>query len=185
MLSLAKIAPVPSDPSARFATLYAQLASPLTGLVYRLVGNRADAEEVVQEAFTRLARDKVLQRPDEEVAAWLRRVCLNLGTNRLRDERRARARIERAGQLTVADPGSDLDDPVRSAIRREEQAAVRAALTKLPDRQRDCLLLRHGGYSYAEIAATLGIAVGSVGVLLTRAEAAFRRLYEEHDHDLS
>jgi RNA polymerase sigma-70 factor (ECF subfamily) len=40
------------------------------------------------------------------------------------------------------------------------------------------LLLRHAGYSYAEIAATLEVAVGSVGVLLARAEHAFRASYE-------
>jgi DNA-directed RNA polymerase specialized sigma24 family protein len=51
----------------------------------------------------------------------------------------------------------------------------------LPERQRNCLLLRHSGYSYAEIAATVGIAAGSVGVLLARGERAFREIYEENE----
>jgi RNA polymerase sigma factor (sigma-70 family) len=67
--------------------------------------------------------------------------------------------------------------PAGVLIRTEEQAAVRQALAEVPERQRDCLLLRHSGYSYAEIALTLGIAVGSVGVLLARAEHAFRATY--------
>jgi RNA polymerase sigma factor (sigma-70 family) len=62
-------------------------------------------------------------------------------------------------------------------LRQEEQAEVRRALAGLPERQRACLLLRHSGYAYAEIAETLGIALGSVGVLLARAEAAFRLTY--------
>jgi RNA polymerase sigma-70 factor (ECF subfamily) len=119
------------------------------------------------------------------VGAWLRRVCLNLGSNRLRDQRRARERLEQAGRLEAATPPSDLSDPSRTALRREEQAEVRRVLARLPERQRHCLLLRHAGYSYQEIAATLGIALGSVGVLLARAERAFRNLYEERDHDLS
>ncbi len=68
-------------------------------------------------------------------------------------------------------------------IAREEQEAVRAALSRIPERQRDCLLLRHAGYSYLEIAATLGVAVSSVGVLLARAEQAFRATYQEDTHD--
>ena len=43
-------------------------------------------------------------------------------------------------------------------------------------------LLRHAGYSYLEIAETVGIAVGSVGVLLTRAEHAFRTIYRRQTH---
>jgi RNA polymerase sigma-70 factor (ECF subfamily) len=62
-------------------------------------------------------------------------------------------------------------------VRLEDQAEVRRALAEVPERQRECLLLRHSGYSYAEIAATLGIAVGSVGVLLARAEQAFGATY--------
>jgi RNA polymerase sigma-70 factor (ECF subfamily) len=45
------------------------------------------------------------------------------------------------------------------------------------------LLLRHAGYTYTEIAATLDLAVGSVGVLLARGERAFRDAYLQSDHD--
>jgi RNA polymerase sigma factor (sigma-70 family) len=62
------------------------------------------------------------------------------------------------------------------------RAAVRRALAEVPERQRECLLLRHSGYSYAEIAETLGIAIGSVGVLLARAEHAFRTTYRRQTH---
>ncbi len=62
---------------------------------------------------------------------------------------------------------------------------MRRALAALPERQRDCLLLRHSGCSYAEIAAALGIAIGSVGVILARAERAFRESYREREHGLS
>ena len=56
-----------------------------------------------------------------------------------------------------------------------------AELAALPERQRACLLLRHAGYSYAEIAATLDLAIGSVGVLLARGERAFRDAYLDTD----
>lgn len=89
-------------------------------------------------------------------------------------------RLERVGRLEQADAGTaddDLASPATLFVRLEERAAVRRVLAEVPERQRECLLLRHSGYSYAEIAATLGIALGSVGVLLARAEHAFRAHY--------
>ena len=172
------------EPTGRFDDLFGRLYPALFGLTYRLVGDRVEVEDVLQEAFLKLADHPVLARPDDEVAAWLRRVCLNLGSNRLRDRRRARERLERAGRLDLADAAGERG-PAAAVLRQEALTEVRRALARLPERQRDCLLLRHSGFSYAEVAATLGIAVGSVGVLLARAERAFREIYREFDDDQS
>jgi RNA polymerase sigma-70 factor (ECF subfamily) len=102
---------------------------------------------------------------------------MNGAFNRLRTERRARARLERVGQHERADAEPDPGGPATLVLRQEERLAVRRALADVPERQRECLLLRHSGYSYAEIAETLGIAIGSVGVLLARGEHAFRTTY--------
>jgi len=165
----------------RFEALFAQFYPELFGLVYRVLGDRMETEDALQEAFLKLADNAQLQaRPDVEVAAWLRRVAMNLAFNRVRSARRARARLERVGRLeeTGAEPlESDLSGPSGLVVRDEERAAVRRALAEVPERQRECLLMRHSGYSYLEIAAALGIAVGSVGVLLARAEHAFRAHY--------
>jgi RNA polymerase sigma-70 factor (ECF subfamily) len=151
---------------ARYAELF--------GLSYRVLGDHGEAEDVVQETFIKLAGQPVMERPPDEVAAWLRRVCLNATYNRLRGQRRATARIDRAGRLER--PEHD-QGPLFDVLRAEQQQAVRDALAALPERQRSCLLLRHTGFSYAEIAATLDLAVGSVGVLLARGERAFRAAY--------
>jgi RNA polymerase sigma factor (sigma-70 family) len=172
--------PAPRFDASRFDALFRRFYPDLYGLAYRLLGNRGAAEDTLQETFVRLSRaDALLERPDAEVGAWLRRVCLNLGANRLRDERRARERLTRAGRLDLAAAQSDLGAPASLLLRAEERAGVRRTLARLPARQRDCLLLRHSGYSYAEIADTLGVAIGSVGVLLARAEQAFRDHYQE------
>jgi RNA polymerase sigma factor (sigma-70 family) len=166
---------------SRFEALFAQFYPEIFGLVYRVLGDRMETEDTLQEAFLKLADEPDLQlRPDGEVAAWLRRVGINLAFNRLRSSKRARARLERVGRLERADDEpteSELGNPSAMVVRREERAAVRRALAEVPERQRECLLLRHSGYSYAEIATSLGIAVGSVGVLLARAEHAFRAHY--------
>jgi RNA polymerase sigma-70 factor (ECF subfamily) len=111
-------------------------------------------------------------------------VVLNLAFNRLRAAKRTRGRLERVAHLQVAEQDASLDDPLGPAervTRQEECAAVRRALAEVPERQRECLLLRHSGYSYAEIAASLGIAPASVGVLLARAEHAFRTHYRRQN----
>ena len=176
--------PVPDASSvqvSRFDALFAQLYAELFGLVYRVLGERMDTEDTLQEAFLKLSKEPELQaRPDVEVGAWLRRVGLNLAFNRLRSAKRARARLELVGRLERRDDeplDSERGGPASTIVRHEEREAVRRALAEVPERQRECLLLRHSGYSYAEIAATLGIAIGSVGVLLSRAEYAFRMEY--------
>ena len=178
MLTTAEPVAPPGDPATRFDALFERLYPGLFGLTYRVLGDRLEAEDTLQEAFLRLAAAPVLQRPDDEVAAWLRRVCLNLCANRRRAAYRAQQRLERAARLDLAGGATADDGPAGAAERHEARAVVRRALARLPERQRDCLILRHSGYAYAEIAATLGIAVGSVGVLLARAERAFRDAYE-------
>jgi RNA polymerase sigma-70 factor (ECF subfamily) len=166
----------------RFVALFRERYRDLYGLGYRLLGDHGEAEDVVQETFLKLDGHPVLERPDEEVAAWLRRVCLNTAYNRLRGQRRATERLDRAGRAGRVDDETDASaTPLLNVLRAEQQQAVRRALASLPERQRACLLLRHAGYSYAEIAATLDLAVGSVGVLLARGERAFRDAYLDDD----
>ncbi len=141
-------------------------------LLYRIVGAREDAEDLAQETFLRLARHG---QPDQEphVRAWLYRVATNLAYNLLRSE----GRRQRRQQAYGAANGETETDPIEIAARQDERAAVRRALASLPERQAQLLLLRHAGLSYRELAAVIGVASGSVGTLLARAEAAFEKAY--------
>jgi RNA polymerase sigma factor (sigma-70 family) len=181
-----------SQPPAEdwFDELFERFYASLYGLAYRLLGDRLEAEDTVQETFLKLslnldqadARTSLRGHAEAEVGAWLRRVCLNLGSNHLRERRRSQARLERVGRLAAAEPDpSVFVGPAQAFLQREQQREVREALQNLPERQRNCLLLRYSGHSYAEIAETLGIATGSVGVLLARAERAFRDSYPLED----
>ena len=116
------------------------------------------------------------------MAAWLCRVALNKGYNSLRGEKRAQQRLERF-------PSPQEVDPYAEALRAEERAHVREVLSRLPERHRKMLLLRHAGLSLAEIAGVVEVAPGSVGTLLVRAERAFATAYEamfpaEHNNSL-
>jgi RNA polymerase sigma-70 factor, ECF subfamily len=177
-----------ADPTRRFDELFRRLYPRLYDLSHRLLVDRWEAEDVVQEAFLKLVGAAVIDRPDGEVEAWLRRVCVNLGYNRLRGQRRGRERLERASAELAGSDAAERDDPLGSLLRLEQQALVHRALWTLPERQRTCLLLRHAGYSYAEIAETCELAVGSVGVLLARAERTFRDSFQRQqqgaDHEV-
>jgi RNA polymerase sigma-70 factor (ECF subfamily) len=181
VLKLEEMSDTPASTRSHFDALFAQFYPELFGLLYRVLGDRMETEDTLQETFLKLADEPSLQaRPDTEVGAWLRRVGLNAAFNRLRSARRARARLERLGRLEQYDVDPfehESAGPSSLVVRREEREAVRRALVEVPERQRECLLLRHSGYSYAEIAASLDIAIGSVGVLLARAEHAFRTHY--------
>lgn len=164
----------------RFGAVFRRRYAELVRLAARITGDAGEAEDIAQEALDRLSTHEVLDRPDEEVAAWLRRVTINTSFNRLRARHRA---VDREQRTAAAERPLHAVDPtgpqLAQLVRAEEQAQVRAALARVPERQRACLMLRHSGYRYAEIAAAVGVAEGSVGALLTRGERAFRRHYEE------
>jgi RNA polymerase sigma-70 factor (ECF subfamily) len=142
-------------------------------VAYGLVASREEAEDLAQEALLALYHQPPERLSGGGLAAWLCRVALNRGYNALRGERRARLR---AGRLDAYAPAPD---PQAELLRAEERERVQAVLAQLPERQAKLLLLRYSGLAYAEIAAVLDLAAGSVGTLLARAERAFLRAYQE------
>jgi RNA polymerase sigma-70 factor (ECF subfamily) len=160
-----------------FRACYAARFAPLYSYLDRLTGDPDLAADVAQEAFVRLHRRGEM--PDQP-AGWLVAVANNL----VRDERR---RVTRQLRLLTEEPtrapgGAPPSDPADDLERGERITAVRAALERLSLRDRQALLLRHGGYSYREIAAALGLAETSVGTTLVRASQAFRAAFEEMRH---
>ncbi|MDA8189792.1 MAG: sigma-70 family RNA polymerase sigma factor [Dehalococcoidales bacterium] len=168
----------------RFEALFHQHYCGIVSLLYRLLGTTEEAEELAQEAFLRLARDPVIWRPGDEPLPWLRRVALNLGYNALRSRHREMDRLQRNARLEEPLESALPSDPETSALRIEERAQVRQALARLSPRYQACLLLRHSGLSYREIASAIGVAPGSVGTLLARAEEAFRACYKELGYEM-
>jgi RNA polymerase sigma-70 factor (ECF subfamily) len=160
------------DESA-YEAIFARHWSAVYAVLYRLVGTREEAEDLAQEVFLKLHQRPLPPEREHNLPGWLYRVATNLGYNALRASRRRQARQER-----VAEPESSTEGPpLEAALAAEEREAVRQVLATMPPRQQACLVLRHQGLSYAEVAAALGVASSSVGTLLARAEAEFRRRY--------
>ena len=169
-----------SGEEAAFASLFDKHWRTVYAVLFRLVGNREEAEDLAQEVFVRLYRNPPELREQPTLAPWLYRVAANLGYNALRKWKRELMRQERVQRLADAEEAAGLyaADPESASLADEERRMVRRALAQLSQREQACLVLRHSGLSYAEVAAALGVQPGSVGTLLARAEDRFRGLYE-------
>ena len=138
----------------------------------RVLGSRDSAEDVAQEVFLSFGRSSV---PAGEAGGWLTVAATHTALNLLRSGRRRDAREEAAG-----DGPAVLPDVADLVITREERAAVRAALARLPHKQAAALVLRHSGLSYAEVAAALDLSPGSVGTTVRRAESVLLKELNRH-----
>ncbi|MDR3573262.1 MAG: sigma-70 family RNA polymerase sigma factor [Anaerolineaceae bacterium] len=168
---------------AAFEDLFLQNWDKVYGVLFRLTGDSAEAEDLALETFVRL-----WQRPpsqDQTLAGWLYRVATNLGYNALRSAgRRSRHELDAGVEAQTTGSGSDNPaNPAKEAERSEDRQRVQQTLQQMQARQAQLLILRHSGLSYQEIAETLNIAPASVGTLLVRAEKEFVQLYEKgEDH---
>lgn len=133
------------------------------------------AEDVVQEVFLRLYRNLDAAQRDGLLRAWLLRVTANESRNLLRGMSRARSRDETfVARLLQA---TRVTGPDEELLRQAEITETQRALGKIREPMRSCLLLRHEGLSYKEIAAALGVSESSVGSLIARARREFLRVY--------
>lgn len=143
----------------------------LVALARLLVDRQAEAEEIVQEAFARtLAGWERLDQRDDPLP-YVRRTVVNLSRDGLR-----RRRTVRRTPLDAVAVGDAADVRV---VLDENQRELAAALRSLPERQRECVVLRYLlDLSTADTAATLGITAGSVKTHLSRGLAALEAALE-------
>ncbi len=173
------LASLRSGEEAAFESLFAKHWAMVYRILFRLIGSREEAEDLAQEVFVRLYRNPPELRDRLDLAPWLYRVATNLGYNTLRKGIRETKRQQQIQRFSETEEAAGLcgNDPEQASLAQEDRRAVRQALALLPEREQACLVLRHSGLSYAEVAAALGVQANSVGTLLARAEERFRRVY--------
>lgn len=157
------------DPEA--ARLLAQRLLPrILGYAGRLLADRVEAEDIAQEAMLRLWKVAPDWRQGEaKVSTWAYRVVTNLCTDRLRARQRRRTEALDA----VAEPEDGAASVVAGMIEADRMAALNAALSGLPDRQREAVVLRHiEGLTNPEIAEIMQIGVEAVESLTARGKRA-------------
>ena len=147
--------------------LTVRLTPRVLGYATRLLKDRAEAEDVAQEAMLRLWKVAPEWRQGEaKVTTWLYRVTTNLCTDRLR---RKRGR----GIDEIPEPVDEAPSQDAVLMRRARMDALDRALDSLPERQREAVVLRHiEGLGNPEIAAILEISVEAVESLTARGKRA-------------
>jgi RNA polymerase sigma-70 factor (ECF subfamily) len=150
------------DPNA-FGVFYDRHGGVAYSLAYRIVGERGAAEDVVQEAFISIWRSGArYDRSRGSVRSWMLGIVRNRGIDFLR------SKAGRAPKLDFDDdavlehrPAAELTDA--EALRRETTHELRGALGELPGEQSKVIELAYfGGFSHSEIAAMLGVPLGTV-----------------------
>jgi RNA polymerase sigma-70 factor (ECF subfamily) len=141
-----------------FDTLVVRHQRQVYRLCYRFVGNHEDAGELAQDAFVRAYRALPKFERTATFTTWLYRIAVNVCLNRLSLKRPP---VE---PLRAVDTTADRGERADVAILREERAVrVRAAIARLPKKQRATLILRtYHEMTHSEIAAVLGGTVGAV-----------------------
>ncbi|WAM33612.1 sigma-70 family RNA polymerase sigma factor [Caldicellulosiruptor morganii] len=122
-----------------------------------------EAEDIAQEVFYKLIKNPPRE---DNIQGWLITVAKNLAINYLKSQKRIYI-----GEETIICSQTSQDDI--------EILQVKMTLEKLPDEQKDLLLLKYSGYTYEEIAKIMNINPNSVGTMIARAQKKFRKIYEE------
>jgi len=161
------------DPAAA-RTLTLRLTPRVLGYAARILGDRAEAEDMAQEAMLRLWRIAPEWRQGEaKVTTWLYRIVTNLCTDRLRArKRRSATPLDDAPE--VADDSAGVE---ASLIAADRMTALENALAQLPDRQRQAVVLRHiEGLTNPDIAAVMDIGIEAVESLTARGKRSLTAL---------
>jgi len=158
---------------AALAQLYDRYDRILFGLLMRILNNREEAEDVLQETFLQVWRkaadfDETRGRP----FTWLVTLARSRGIDRLRTLA-SRERVAEAGAREVSE---EISDAATDALKSEQRGLVSDALAKLPDEQKRPIMLAYfDGLTQSEIATRLGAPLGTVK---TRMRTGMIRLRE-------
>jgi len=145
---------------------------PLYATALRLTRNRSDAEDLVQDTIVKALRFSNRFERGTNLRAWLSTILHNTWRNRLRDQSRENVEVDSARVEEAAaqpDGAGSTETPEQILLRGTIDADLRAALDRLPDVFRQAVWLRDvEEFSYAEIARTLDVPIGTVMSRISR-----------------
>jgi RNA polymerase sigma-70 factor (ECF subfamily) len=155
-----------------FESVVEKYQQPITRYLYSLTGDYEIARDLAQDTFFNAYKNIHKTDPDLKLGAWLYRIATN---NALQHHRRKKILgfipFETIGKTGIKGNGAHPEDPV-------ENMAIRDTLSKIPYRQRVCLVLYYiEGYKCPEIADALELSEAAVRKRISRAVKLFRRIY--------
>lgn len=169
---------VKAGDDASFGLLLEKYRSSVIHFLYRMVQNRAVAEELAQEVFLRVYRSRATYEATAKFTTWLFRIATHLALNSLRDgkNQRAEARLDLESGEAPARQVSDARPSVEQVmVQRARLEEVRRAVAMLPEKQRAAVLMhKYEEMEYSQIARVLNCSESAVKSLLFRAYETLR-----------
>ena len=165
------------DPGS-FGLLLEKHRGPVLHFLYRMVQNKAVAEELTQEVFLRVYKARASYEPTAKFTTWVFRIATHLAFNWIRDGRREKSQTSLdddamdAGSRQVADRRKTVEQELLHEAKLRE---VRDAIDGLPAKQRAAVMMhKYREMEYAQIAGAIGCTESAVKSLLFRAYEALR-----------
>jgi len=164
----------PSEIECRVIDLFDQFRNPILRYTLSFGLSVQDGEEITQEVFLALFRHLQLRKSRRNLQGWIFRVAHNLALKKRFANHRCgdKTGLDWACAERQSDPSPSQEEHVLSAQRQQRLLAVVQAL---PEEDQCCLRLRAEGLRYREIAAALGVSLGSVSISLARSLARLAR----------
>jgi RNA polymerase sigma-70 factor (ECF subfamily) len=154
---------------ATFETMFRSHYQALVGFGARYTGSIAIAEEVVQEVFLAMWRQKATMPPADKIRSYLYRAVHNRALNVVRHERVARTRDAESVEPRFSEPADE------KLLREETERLIQAAVDRLPERCRLIFILsREQKLTYAQIAEVAGVSIKTVETQMGRALRSLR-----------
>ena len=173
---------------AAFRELVRRYERPVFSLIYRIVRDRALAEDLAQETFVKVLNGIKSYRPEFKFSSWIFKIANNAAIDHLR--RRSLDTLSLDGAPSAATPeemdatalqiGAPGESPLDEVAARELGTHIERAIARLRPEYRACIMLRHvEGFSYEEIAAALELPLGTVKTYIHRARNELREYLED------
>jgi RNA polymerase sigma-70 factor (ECF subfamily) len=173
---------------AAYRELLRRYERPVFSLIYRMVRDRALAEDLAQETFIKVLNALDTYRPEYKFSSWIFKIANNAAIDQLRKRGVETLSLNGAPDARTADEmeatalqardGSE--SPLEELEARELGAAIEVAIGRLRPEYRSCILLRHvEGRSYEEIADALDLPLGTVKTYIHRARHELREFLAE------
>jgi RNA polymerase sigma-70 factor (ECF subfamily) len=170
-----------------FEELVTERSGEIYGLLFRLTENNEEARDLTQETFLRAFQSIDRFRGEADLRTWIYRIAINQARNRWRWWRRRRRDSTVSLDATQGDSHQTLlgtlaessANPEQETLAHEREVVLRSALRKIGQSYREAVILRDiEGFTYEEIATTLGINVGTVKSRLARGRQELKRKLE-------
>ena len=171
-----------------FRELVRRYERPLYSLLYRMVRDRALAEDLAQETFIKVLNGIGSYNPQFKFSSWIFKIANNAAIDHLRKrdldtlslDGSPHATTPQEMQATALQLGDRAESPLQELEARELGGAIERAIARLRPEYRACILLRHvEGFSYEEIAETLDLPLGTVKTYIHRARNELRVYLED------